>query len=145
MFSGGEDEKPSISALKSQAAPQQQTIKVVAPQQPPTEVSSSSSPGGISDKLIDQCAEEMGAVKIENSKVKEPIYAYTEVGTWPEARRILVKLFTNDSKKTSVYFKTFKTACLEARLEPLPADEDLRNILNDYTTLKNRVFSLIGV
>uniref|UniRef100_A0A915IYL5 Uncharacterized protein n=1 Tax=Romanomermis culicivorax TaxID=13658 RepID=A0A915IYL5_ROMCU len=58
--------------------------------------------------------------------VKEPVYAYTEVGTWPEARRILVKLFTNDSKKTSVYFKTFKTACLEARLEPLPADEDLR-------------------
>lgn len=56
----------------------------------------------------------------------EPVFAYAGAGSWPDVRRVAIKVL---EQKNRIRFNTFKQACAEALAE-LPNDAELRKILN---------------
>ena len=56
----------------------------------------------------------------------EPAFAYADLGSWPDARRVAISLL---AQKNRIFFKTFKEACKKA-LDDVPDDAELRQILS---------------
>uniref|UniRef100_A0A914WZC4 DNA-directed RNA polymerase III subunit RPC5 C-terminal domain-containing protein n=1 Tax=Plectus sambesii TaxID=2011161 RepID=A0A914WZC4_9BILA len=92
----------------------------------------------VTDSALAEQVAAIGAVSLGSKTLGEPVYAYGETGSWPEARRAAIQLLQTKDK---FRFATYKNQCAK-QMSELPSDDELKKIISDYCTFKSGLYNL---